>query len=111
RSLGAEVTVIELLSQIMPVEDAEISALARKRLEKRGIKILTEAKVAKVEKTATGVIAHVETKDGKTQQIAGDKLISAVGVQCNIEGVGLETVGVKTDRGAIVTDGYGKTNI
>lgn len=111
RSLGAEVTVIELLPQILPVEDAEISALARKRLEKRGIKILTEAKVAKVEKTAAGVVAHVETKDGKTQQIAGDKLISAVGVQCNIEGLGLETVGVKTERGAIVIDAYGKTNV
>src|SRR5690606_6662323 len=109
RSLGAEVTVIELLPQILPVEDAEISGLARKRLEKRGIKFLTEAKVAKVEKTKDGVVAHVETKDGKTQQITGDKLISAVGVQCNIEGLGLETVGVKTERGAIVIDAYGKT--
>jgi dihydrolipoamide dehydrogenase len=111
RSLGAEVTVIELLPQILPVEDAEISGLARKRLEKRGIKFLTEAKVAKVEKTKDGVIAHVETKDGKSQQVVGDKLISAVGVMCNIEGLGLETVGVKTERGAIVIDGYGKTNV
>ncbi|MVS98148.1 dihydrolipoyl dehydrogenase [Devosia marina] len=111
RSLGAEVTVIELLPQILPVEDAEISGLARKRLEKRGIKFLTEAKVAKVEKTKNGIVAHVETKDGKTQQVTGDKLISAVGVQCNIEGLGLDTVGVKTDRGAIVIDGYGKTNV
>jgi len=111
RSLGADVTVIELLPQILPVEDAEISGLARKRLEKRGIKFLTEAKVAKVEKTKDGVIAHVETKDGKSQQVVGDKLISAVGVQCNIEGLGLETVGVKTERGAIVIDGYGATNV
>jgi len=111
RSMGAEVTIIELLPQIMPVEDAEISALARKRLEKRGIKILTDAKVAKVEKTKDGVIAHVELKSGEKQQITGDKLISAVGVQCNIEGLGLETVGVKTERGAIVIDNYGKTNI
>ncbi|KKB09539.1 dihydrolipoyl dehydrogenase [Devosia chinhatensis] len=111
RSMGADVTIIELLPQIMPVEDAEIAGLARKRLEKRGIKILTDAKVAKVDKTGNGVVAHVETKDGKTQQITGDKLISAVGVQCNIEGLGLETVGVKTERGAIVIDGYGKTNV
>ncbi|HTM78981.1 MAG TPA: dihydrolipoyl dehydrogenase [Devosia sp.] len=111
RSLGAEVTVIELLPQILPVEDAEISALARKRLEKRGIKFLTDAKVAKVEKTKTGVIAHVELKSGEKQQITGDNLISAVGVQCNTEGLGLETVGVKTDRGAIVIDGYGRTNV
>jgi len=111
RSLGAEVTVIELLPQILPVEDAEISALARKRFEKRGIKILTDAKVSKVEKTGDGVVAHVETKDGKTQQVSGERLISAVGVQCNIEGLGLETVGVKTERGAIVTDAYGKTSV
>ncbi|SFV31912.1 dihydrolipoamide dehydrogenase [Devosia crocina] len=111
RSFGAEVTVIELLPTILPVEDAEISGLARKRLEKRGIKIITEAKVAKVEKTGNGVVAHVETKDGKTQQVTGDKLISAVGVMCNIEGLGLETVGVKTERGAIVIDNYGKTSV
>ncbi|HEV7345243.1 MAG TPA: dihydrolipoyl dehydrogenase [Devosia sp.] len=111
RSMGAEVTIIELLPQIMPVEDAEIAGLARKRLEKRGIKILTDAKVAKVEKSASGVVAHVELKDGSMQQISGDNLISAVGVQCNIEGLGLETVGVKTERGAIVIDGYGKTSV
>jgi dihydrolipoamide dehydrogenase len=111
RSLGAEVTVIELLPQIPPVEDAEISGLARKRLEKRGIKFLTDAKVAKVDKTADGVVAHVELKDGSKQQVSGEKLISAVGVQCNIEGIGLETVGVKTERGAIVIDEYGATNV
>ena len=111
RSMGAEVTIIELLPQIMPVEDAEIAGIARKRLEKRGIKILTDAKVAKVEKTAAGVTAHVELKDGSKQQISGEKLISAVGVMCNIEGLGLETVGVKTERGAIVIDGYGKTSV
>lgn len=111
RSMGADVTIIELLPQIMPVEDAEISALARKRLEKRGIKILTDTKVEKVEKTAAGVTAHVVLKDDSKQQISGDKLISAVGVMCNIEGLGLETVGVKTERGAIVIDHYGATNI
>ena len=111
RSMGAEVTIIELLPQIMPVEDAEIAGLARKRLEKRGIKILTDAKVAKVEKTEDGVTAHVELKDGSKQQISGEKLISAVGVQCNIENLGLEAIGVKTERGAIVIDSYGKTNV
>src|SRR5690606_9689773 len=106
RSMAAAVTIIELLPQIMPVEDAEIAGLARKRLEKRGIKILTDAKVTKVEKTKDGVTAHVELKDGSKQQILGEKLISAVGVQCNIENLGLETVGVKTVRGAIVICGY-----
>ncbi|WDR05792.1 dihydrolipoyl dehydrogenase [Devosia rhodophyticola] len=111
RSLGAEVTIIELLPQIMPVEDAEISAMARKRLEKRGIKILTDTKVTKVEKTKDGVVAHVETKSGEKQKISGEKLISAVGVQCNTEGLGLESIGVKIDRGAIVVDGHGRTNV
>jgi dihydrolipoamide dehydrogenase len=111
RSMGAEVTIIELLPQIMPVEDAEIAGLARKRLEKRGIKILTDAKVEKVTKQAGGILADVLLKDGSKQQISGEKLISAVGVQCNIENLGLETLGVKTERGAIVIDSYGKTNV
>jgi dihydrolipoamide dehydrogenase len=103
--------VIELLPQILPVEDAEIAAHVRKRLEKRGIKILTSAKVTKVEKTRDGVVAHVETKPGETQTISGEKLISAVGVQCNTENLGLEKLGVKLDRGAIVVDGVGHTNV
>ena len=111
RSMGAEVTIIELLPQIMPVEDAEIAGLARKRLEKRGIKILTDAKVEKVTKHAAGILADVLLKDGSKLQVSGEKLISAVGVQCNIEGLGLETVGVKTERGAIVIDSYGKTSV
>ncbi|MBB99521.1 MAG: dihydrolipoyl dehydrogenase [Rhodobacteraceae bacterium] len=111
RSMGTDVTVVEVMSQVMPVEDPEISAIARKALEKRGIKILTEAKVAKVDKAANSITAHVETKDGKTQTISADRLISAVGVQGNIEGLGLEELGVKTDRGCVVIDGYGKTNV
>ncbi|GGE79626.1 dihydrolipoyl dehydrogenase [Stappia taiwanensis] len=111
RSMGADVTVVEVMPQVMPVEDAEISALARKQLEKRGMKILTEAKVTKVEKGADSITAHVETRDGKVQTITADRLISAVGVQGNIEGLGLEALNVKTDRGCIVIDGYGKTNV
>ncbi|WP_428696895.1 dihydrolipoyl dehydrogenase [Stappia sp.] len=111
RSMGADVTVVEVMSQVMPVEDAEISALARKQLEKRGLKILTEAKVTKVEKGANSITAHVETKDGKVEKITADRLISAVGVQGNIENLGLEALGVKTDRGCIAIDGYGRTNV
>lgn len=111
RTMGADVTVVELMPQIMPVEDAEISALARKRLEKQGMKIITEAKVTKVSKGKGSVTATVETKDGKTQELTADKLISAVGVQGNIEGLGLEKLGIKTDRGCVVIDGFGKTNI
>lgn len=111
RSLGAEVTVIELLPQILPVEDAEISAFARKRMEKRGIKFLTDAKVTKVDKSKAGVTAHVELKSGEKQQVSGERLISAVGVQCNTEGLGLEKLGVKLERGAIAIDNYGRTSV
>lgn len=111
RSMGAEVTVVELLPQIMPVEDAEISGLARKRFEKRGIRIITDAKVTKVEKTKTGVSAHLEQKSGATEIIKAEKLISAVGVQGNVENLGLEALGVKIDRGCVVVDGHGRTNV
>jgi dihydrolipoamide dehydrogenase len=111
RTMGVDVTVVELMPQVMPVEDAEISAFAKKQLEKQGMKILLDAKVTKVEKGSDTVTAHVETKDGKVQKITADRLISAVGVQANIENIGLETLGVKTDRGVIVIDGYGRTNV
>ena len=111
RTMGTEVTVIELMPQILPVEDAEIAALARKRFEKQGMKIITGAKVTKVEKTANGVVAHIEDEKGAKQQIAAEKLISAVGVVGNVENLGLEALGVKMDRGTIVTDGRGATNV
>jgi dihydrolipoamide dehydrogenase len=110
-SMGVEVTVVELMKNIMPVEDVEISTIARKALVKRGMKIINEAKVTKVDKAANSITAHVETKDGKVTQINADRLISAVGVQGNIENLGLEDLGVKTDRGCVVIDGYGKTNV
>jgi len=111
RTMGVDVTVVEIMSQVMPVEDSEISALAKKQFERQGMKILLEAKVAKVEKGANSVTATIELKDGKTQQITADRMISAVGVQANIENIGLEAVGVKTERGFIAIDGYGKTNV
>ncbi|UDF29611.1 UNVERIFIED_ORG: dihydrolipoyl dehydrogenase [Roseateles sp. XES5] len=111
RTLGVDVTVVEVMKTVMPVEDAEISALAKKQFEKQGMKIHLEAKVAKVEKGANSVTAHVEMKDGKVEKITADRMISAVGVQANIENIGLEALGVKTDRGFIAIDGYGKTNV
>ncbi len=111
RTMGAEVTVVELLPQIMPVEDAEISKLAQKQFEKQGMKFLLDAKVTKVEKSGEGVTAHVETKDGKVEKITADRLISAVGVQGNVENLGLEELGVTVERGTVVVDGYGKTNV
>jgi dihydrolipoamide dehydrogenase len=111
RTMGVEVTVVELLPAVMPVEDAEISAFAKKQFEKQGMKIILEAKVTKVEKAANSITAHVEMKDGKVEKITADRLISAVGVQGNVENLGLEALGVKTDRGTVVIDGYGKTNV
>lgn len=111
KTMGADVTVIEMMSTIMPVEDPEISALAKKQMEKQGLKFLLEAKVSQVKKVANGVTATVETKDGKKQDLTADKLISAVGVVGNIENLGLEELGVKTDRGCVVIDGYGRTSV
>ncbi len=111
RTMGADVTVVELLPQILPVEDAEIAALARKRFEKQGIKILTGAKVTALEKAGDGVIAAIQDDKGQTSRAQFQRVISAVGVVGNTENLGLEKLGVKTERGTIVTDGYGRTNV
>ncbi len=111
RAMGADVTVVEILPQVLPVEDAEIAAIARKRFEKLGLKILTSTKVTKVEKAADSITATVETDKGATQRITAERMISAVGVAGNIENLGLEALGVKTDRGCVVIDGYGRTNV
>jgi dihydrolipoamide dehydrogenase len=109
-TMGSEVTVVEVLPQILPVEDAEIAGLARKRFEKQGIKILTDTKVTKLEKKSDSVVATID--DGKKPQtVEFQRVISAVGVVGNIENLGLEKLGVKTDRGVIVIDGYGKTSV
>jgi dihydrolipoamide dehydrogenase len=111
RTMGAEVTVVELMPQILPVEDAEIAAHARKRFEKQGIRIHTEAKVTKLEKGSDDVTATIELKGGKIETAKFDRVISAVGVVGNSDGLGLEELGVKTDRGIIVADSFGRTNI
>ena len=110
-TMGCEVTVVEVLPQIMPVEDAEIAAIARKRFEKQGVKIMTSTKVVKVEKGANDVTCTVEDDKGVKQSLKAERMISAVGVVCNTENLGLEKIGVKLDRGAIVTDGHGRTNV
>ena len=111
RTMGAEVTVVEVLPQILPVEDAEIAAFARKAFEKQGIKILTGAKVTKLDKKADSVTATIDDGKGGTQTITVDRVISAVGVVGNIENLGLEKLGVKTEHGTIVIDGFCKTNV
>ena len=108
-TMGAEVTVVEVMPQIMPVEDEEISKQARKQMEKSGLKIMTETKVVGVKKGNDNVTATIEDKSGKKSDLTVDRVISAVGVQGNIENIGLETTKVKTDRGCIVIDEYGRT--
>jgi dihydrolipoamide dehydrogenase len=111
RTMGAEVTVVEVLPQILPVEDAEIAGFARKQFEKQGIKIITGAKVTKLDKKADSVTATIEDAKGATQSLTVDRVISAVGVVGNIEGFGLEKLGVKTERGCIVIDPFCRTNV
>src|SRR5262249_61316815 len=110
RTRGAEVTVVEVLPQILPVEDAEIAAFARKSFEKQGIKIFTGAKVTKLDRKADQVTATIDDGKGGTQTLTVERVISAVGVTGNTENLGLEKVGVKTDRGAIAGDGYSRTH-
>jgi dihydrolipoamide dehydrogenase len=111
RTMGADVTVVEVLPQILPVEDAEISKFAQKAFEKQGIKLLTNTKVTKLEKKSDSVVATIDDGKGKPQTIEVDRVISAVGVVGNVENLGLEKLGVKTDRGVIVIDGFCKTNV
>ena len=109
RTFGAEVTVVEVMDRVLPVEDEEISGIARKSFEKQGMKILTGAKTTKIEKGTNNVTVHIEV-GGKTEKITVDRVIIAVGIVANTENIGLENApGVKLDRGHIVTDGYLKT--
>jgi dihydrolipoamide dehydrogenase len=111
RTLGAEVTVVEVLPQILPAEDAEIAAFARKSFEKQGIKIFSGAKVRKLDKKGDNVVATIDDGKGGSQTVTFERAIAAVGVVGNIENLGLERLGVKTAHGAIVVDGIGKTNV
>jgi dihydrolipoamide dehydrogenase len=111
RTMGCEVTVVEVLPQILPVEDAEIAALARKRFEKQGIKILTGTKVTKIEKGGNDVTCTLDDGKGKTSTLKAERVISAVGVVGNTENLGLEKLGVKIDRGVITIDEAGRTNV
>jgi dihydrolipoamide dehydrogenase len=111
RTMGADVTVVEVLPQVLPVEDTEIAAFARKQFEKQGLKIFTGAKVTKLDKKADSVTATIDDGKGGTQQMTIDRVISAVGVVGNVENLGLEKLGVKIERGTIVTDGLCRTNV
>jgi dihydrolipoamide dehydrogenase len=109
-TLGTKVTVIELQDRILPVEDAEISAFARKRFEKEGITILTGAKASDLKATADGVEAKVE-RDGKVETMQASHAILAIGITGNVENLGLEALGVAMKAGHVQTDGFSRTNV
>jgi dihydrolipoamide dehydrogenase len=109
-TLGADTTVVEVLDRILPVEDAEISAFAKKQFEKQKMKILEKATVKRLDRGADKVTAHIEN-DGKTTTEDFDTVISAVGIVGNVEGLGLEDLGVKIDRTHVVTDDYCRTGV
>lgn len=109
-SLGTKVTIVEFLPRIVPVEDEDISKELDKNLKKQGITVMTGSEVTAVDTSGNGVKAKVKTPTGEAI-LEADVLLSAVGVAANIEGIGLETVGVKTDKGKIVVDKYYKTNV
>ncbi|HZZ36550.1 MAG TPA: dihydrolipoyl dehydrogenase, partial [Caulobacteraceae bacterium] len=110
RALGSEVTVVEALPRILPVEDEEVSKAAHKAFEKRGISFRVGAKVTKLAKPKTGVTLTLESS-GKTESLEAEVAIVAVGIDGNVEDLGLEALGVKLDRGHVVTDAHGKTNV
>jgi dihydrolipoamide dehydrogenase len=108
RNMGAEVTVVEVLDRILPVEDEEISAFARKAFEKQGIKIITGAKVAKADKAADGITVTIEAA-GKTQQMTVDRVISAAGIVGNVEDLGLAGTKVTVEKTHVVIDEFCRT--
>ena len=109
-TLGADTTVVEVLDRILPIEDAEISAFAKKAFEKQGMKIIENATVKKLDREKGLATAHIEIC-GKVEQQTFDTVISAVGIVGNTENLGLEALGVRIDRNHVVTDEYCRTDI
>ena len=110
RALGVEVTVVEAVDRIMPVEDEEVSKAAQKAFEKRGMKFRTGCKVTRVSKGGKGVQVAIEA-GGKAETLEAEVCISAVGITANTDGIGLEALGVNMDRGHITIDGHCRTNV
>ncbi|MBS0256044.1 MAG: dihydrolipoyl dehydrogenase [Proteobacteria bacterium] len=109
--MGAEVTVVEMMDRIVPVEDAEVSAFLEKSLKKQGMTILTGAGVESIATSASGVAAKIKGKDGKVTEHQFSHVIVAVGIAPNTENIGLEELGVAAERGIIAIDPYGRTNV
>lgn len=110
-TLGTKVTVVEFLDNILPREDKDVSKEMEKIMKKKGLEILTSTAVEKVDATGAKCKVTLKAKDGKTSQVECDVVLSAVGIATNIEGIGLEQVGVKTDKGLVVVDDYYRTNV
>jgi dihydrolipoamide dehydrogenase len=109
-SMGTKVTIVEFMPRVVPVEDEEISKELDRNFKKNGIAIMTSSEVTSVDVSGAGVKAKVKTATGEVT-LEADVLLSAVGVAANIEGIGLEELGVKTDKGRVMVDKYGQTNI
>ncbi len=109
-TLGAKTTVVEVMDRILPVEDAEISAFAKKQFVKQGMQILEKASVKSLDRQADRVVAQIEA-GGKVEARGFDTVISAVGIVGNVEGLGLEALGVKVDRTHVVTDAFCRTGV
>ncbi|GGX47704.1 dihydrolipoyl dehydrogenase [Tateyamaria omphalii] len=109
-TLGADTTVVEVMDRVLPVEDADISAFAKKAFEKQGMKIMQKAMVKQLDRAKGKVTAHIEV-GGKVEKHDFDTVISAVGIVGNVEGLGLEKLGVKVDRTHVVTDEYCRTGV
>ena len=109
-TLGADTTVVEVMDRVLPVEDEEISAFAKKSFEKQGMKIMQKAMVKKLDRAGDKVTAHIEV-GGKTETHEFDTVISAVGIVGNVENLGLEAIGVKIDRTHVVTDEFCRTGV
>jgi dihydrolipoamide dehydrogenase len=110
-SMGTKVTIVEFMPRIVPVEDEDISKELEKIYKKKGITVMTNASVDSVDTSGNGVKASVKMQDGSMQTLEADILLSAVGVVANVEGIGLEAVGIATDKGKITVDTYYKTNV
>jgi dihydrolipoyl dehydrogenase len=108
-SLGAEVTVVEVLDRILPVEDAEISGLARKAFTRQGIVLHTETHVERLTRAADTVSARLRKPDGDIEEVMADRVILAIGITGNVEGLGLEEQGVAIEKGHIVVDEWCRT--
>jgi len=111
RTLGAEVTVVEVLDRVLPVEDEEISGIAAKAFAKQGMKIRTSTTVEKLEKGVDSVTATLKARDGKSETLTVDRVILAVGIVGNVENIGLEAAGIKTERTHVVVDEWGQTGV